>query len=322
MKAAILNQPGPAENLKLVDVPIPEPAQGQVLVKVRAFGLNRSELMTRKGLSPSVHFPRILGIECVGEVEHDPAGEYDKGQQVMAFMGEMGRDYDGSYAAYAVLPKSIIYPFTSSLPWQILGAIPEMYQTVHGSLHLALKIREGETLLIRGGTSSIGMLAAQVAKRHGLTVLATTRNPQKEKKLLENGATQVLIDDGNLEPQIRQLYPQGVDKVLELVGTATLRDSLHCVKPGGTACMTGMLSESWSIPDFAPLEFIPAAVHLTVYDSGQVRSPAHVFQEFIDSVAAGDIHLRIGKVFSLDEIVEAHQLMESNRADGKIVVLT
>jgi NADPH:quinone reductase-like Zn-dependent oxidoreductase len=187
-----------------------------------------------------------------------------------------------------------------------------MYQTVHGSLHLALKIGEGETLLIRGGTSSIGMLAAQVAKLHGLIVLATTRNPKKERKLLENGVTQVLIDDGDLEPQLRRLYSQGVDKLLELVGTTTLRDSLQCVKPGGTVCMTGMLSESWSIPDFSPMEFIPAAVHFTVYDSGQDRSPAHVFQDFIDSVAAGDIHLRIGKVFSLDEIVEAHQLMESN----------
>lgn len=321
MKAAILHHPGKAENLKLVDVPIPEPVEGQVLVKIRAFGLNRSELMTRKGLSPSVRFPRILGIECVGEVALDPSGEYHKGQKVMAFMGEMGRDYDGSYAEYAVLPKSIINPFTSMLSWEILGAIPEMYQTVHGSLHMALNIQKGETILIRGGTSSIGMLSTQVAKNLGLTVLATTRNKQKREKLLENGATQVLIDDGNLNQQVRQLYPQGVDKVLELVGAITLQDSLRCAKPGGTVCMTGMLSESWSIPDFSPMEFIPAAVKLTIYDSGGLKSPAPVFQEFIDSVAAGEISLRIGKVFSLDEIVEAHQLMESNRADGKIVVL-
>src|SRR5690606_30391944 len=106
----------------------------------------------------------------------------------------------------------------------------------------ALKIQKGETLLIRGGTSSIGMLAAQVAKNFGLTVLATTRNPQKEKKLLDNGATHVLIEDGNLKQKVRKLYPQGVDKVLELVGTLTLQDSLQCVKAGGTACMTGMLS--------------------------------------------------------------------------------
>jgi NADPH:quinone reductase-like Zn-dependent oxidoreductase len=291
------------------------------LIKVKAFGLNRSELMTRKGLSPHVKFPRILGIECVGEVELDPADQYPKGQQVMAFMGEMGRDFDGSYAEFAVLPKSIIHPFRSTLPWETLGAIPEMYQTVHGSLQLALNIHKGETLLVRGGTSSIGMLATQVAKNLELTVIATTRNAQKEKILLENGASHVLIDDGNLKDKVRAIFPQGVDKVLELVGALTLKDSLECIKPGGTACMTGMLSENWSIPDFAPMEFIPATVHLTIFDSGQIRSPANVFQEFIDSIEASLIKLKASKVFTLNEIVIAHKFMESNLAAGKIVVL-
>ena len=177
MKAALLKAPGPAENLRLVDMPMPPVPKGHVRINVRAFGLNRSELMTRKGLSPGVEFPRVLGIECVGEVADDPSGQFPKGQQVMAYMGEMGRAYDGSYAEYTVVPKRIIHPFRSTLPWEELAAVPEMYQTVHGSLYLALGIRSGETLLIRGGTSSIGMLATQVARDQGLTVLATTRNP-------------------------------------------------------------------------------------------------------------------------------------------------
>ena len=206
MKAVVLHHPGKAENLILTERPVPEPGEEQVLVKVRAFGLNRSELMTRKGLSPNVTFPRLLGIECVGEVELDPSGQYDKGQKVLALMGEMGRKFDGSYAEYTVLPKHLLHPVQSSLPWDVLGAIPEMYQTVHGSLHLALDLQKGETLLIRGGTSSVGMLATQVAKNLGVTVIATTRNPQKEKILLENGASQVLIDDGNLKHTVQHLH--------------------------------------------------------------------------------------------------------------------
>lgn len=322
MKAVVLYQPGGPENLTIEDRSIPEPDRDQVLVKVRAFGLNRSELMTRKGLSPSVKFPRILGIECVGEVESDPLGELKKGQKVIAFMGEMGRQYDGSYAEYTKLPRSIIYPIESSLPWDILGAIPEMYQTVHGSLFPAMNIQKGETLLIRGGTSSVGLLAIQVAKNHGLTVIATTRNPKKRELLLETGVSDVMIDDGNLHDQIRSIYPDGVDKVLELVGAGTLKDSLQCIKPGGTACMTGMLSENWSIAEFAPMEFIPATVRLTIYDSGQIKSPIRDFQTFIEHIEAGVYKLKIGKVFRLDQIVEAHKLMESNRANGKIVVLT
>ncbi|MGI4863830.1 MAG: zinc-binding alcohol dehydrogenase family protein [Janthinobacterium lividum] len=322
MKAAILYSPGAADQFRLEERPTPTPEAGQVLIRVRAFGLNRSELMTRKGLSPGVQFPRILGIECVGEVAADPSGEYQPGQQVAALMGGLGRDFDGSYAEYTVVPKAIIYPFQSSLPWAQLGAIPEMFQTVYGSLHLALKMQPGQTLLIRGGTSSIGLLAAQLASQAGLTVLATSRSAAKANLLTANGATHALVDDGQLHDSVRALFPQGVDLALELVGTPTLRDTLTCLKPGGLGCMTGMLSESWSIPDFAPMEFIPATVGLTVYDSGQVTAPASALQEFIDSIEAGKVQLGVGRTFALADIVAAHQLMDDNAAGGKLVVLT
>jgi len=321
MKAAILLSPGGPGNFVIRERPLPNPGDGEVLVKIKAFGLNRSELMTRKGLSPGVIFPRVLGIECVGEVETDPGGELKTGQKVAAFMGGMGRDFDGSYAEYAVLPRSILYSFESLLSWEQLGAIPEMFQTVYGSLHLALKIQKDETLLIRGGTSSIGMLATQLAKISGLTVIATTRNHQKEQLLLQNGADHVLIDDGNLAVKLKQLFPAGVNKVLELVGTSTLKDSLACAAQGGTVCMTGILSEQWSVADFAPMEHIPATVNLTVYDSGQIRVGREHFQQFIRDIEAGLIKLSIGRTFKLDEIVAAHQLMDSNSAGGKIVVL-
>ena len=321
MKAAVIYEPGSPESFVLEDRPIPTPNKSQVLVRVKAFGLNRSELMTRKGYSPNVQFPRVLGIECVGEVENDPSGEYPKGQPVMALMGGMGRDFDGSYAEYTVLPKSLLHPFQSTLPWETLGAIPEMFQTAYGSLHPALGIQSGETLLIRGGTSSVGMLAAQLASLAGLTVLASTRNPAKERALRDNGATHVLIDTGKLHEQVRAIFPQGVDKVLELVGTSTLHDSLSCLKPGGTGCMSGMLAESWTIPDFAPMEFIPATVRLTTYDSGQVTSPTAVFQDFVHQVESGQVKLALSQTFTLDRIVESHHIMEHNQAAGKLVVL-
>ncbi|MFH6991024.1 zinc-binding alcohol dehydrogenase family protein [Flavobacterium sp. FlaQc-48] len=321
MKAAVLRIAGGAENFSLEELVLPAPLKNEVLIKIKAFGLNRSELMTRKGLSPDVRFPRVLGIECVGEVENDPSGILAKGQKVAAFMGGMGRDFDGSYAQYTVVPTDIIIPFESTLSWEILGALPEMFQTAYGSLYRALKIKSGETLLIRGGTSSVGLLALQLAKKAGLFVISTTRSENKRDLLLANGADEVLIDNGNLAGTVKNKNQFKIDKVLELVGTTTLQDSFKTVVNGGAVCMTGMLSEQWSIAEFVPMDYIPATVNLTVYDSGQIRIEAVHFQEFVKDIEKGFIKPAIKRIFNLDEIVAAHHFMESSSGGGKIVVL-
>ena len=321
MKAVVLYQLGGPENFVIEERQVPTPAEGQVLIKVKAFGLNRSELMTRKGLSPNVRFPRILGIECVGEVENDPSGEFQKGQKVAAFMGGMGQNFDGSYAEYTVVPKHLISAFESELPWDVLGALPEMFQTAYGSLFLALKIQRGDTLLIRGGTSSVGLLAIQLAKKEGLTVFATSRKPEKRDFLMQSGADEVLIDDGNLSEKTKNNKLK-INKVLELVGTNTLPDSLKCVVPGGAVCMTGMLSENWEFENFSPMDFIPSTVSLITYDSGQSRVEKEAFQHFLNDIQYGFVTTLKQHVFSLAQIADAHRLLENNEANGKIVVLT
>ncbi len=322
MKAAVTIRQGGPEVIELKEVPKPDVKPGWVLINVKAFGLNRSEIFTRRGDSPGVEFPRIQGIECVGIVEEDPSSKYGKGQQVAAVMGGMGRFFDGGYAEYALVPLEIVFPFESSLQWDILGAIPEMFQTVSGSLNQALEIQSGETLLIRGGTSSIGMLACQLAKSKGLQVVSTTRNPDKKQSLIENGSDHVVIDKGQVKDQVRALFPDGVNKVLELIGTQTLKDSLKCIAPKGTVCMTGILGNEWTIKEFTPMGDIPSLGRLTVYMGESKNLSKELLQEFIDDVAKGNIKLNIDNVFTLDQVVEAHQYMENNKAKGKIVVLT
>jgi NADPH2:quinone reductase len=320
MKAAVTIKAGEPNVIEIQDRSIPTLKPGWVLIKIKAFGLNRSELFTRQGHSPDVKFPRIQGIECVGEIADDPSGTYKKGQQVAAIMGGMGRDFDGGYAEYTTVPLEIVFPFESNLPWATLGAIPEMFQTVSGSLNEALEIKAGETLLIRGGTSSIGMLACQLAKTVGLTVIATTRNADKEKHLKENGADYVLLDNGEISQQLKSLFPQGVDKVLELIGISTLKDSLQCIRPKGVVCMTGILGGAWTINEFTPMGDIPSLGRLTVYMGDAANLHKDHLQQFIDAVADGKINLNIDKTFKLDEVAGAHTYMESNQSKGKIVV--
>ncbi|MDA9819793.1 zinc-binding alcohol dehydrogenase family protein [Salibacteraceae bacterium] len=320
MKAAVTTKAGNPEVIQLQVVPKPKVKDGWVRIQVKAFGLNRSELFTRRGDSLGVDFPRIQGIECVGIVDEDPSNTYPKGQQVAAIMGGMGRFYDGGYAEYTLVPLEIVFPFKSKLDWDILGAIPEMFQTVSGSLNQALEIQSGETLLIRGGTSSIGMLACQLAKTKGLSVVSTSRNPDKVKHLKDNGADHVVLETGTISESVREIFPDGVNKVLELIGTRTLKDSLKCIAPRGVVCMTGILGNEWTIQEFTPMGDIPSLGKLTVYMGVSKNLSKSLLQEFIDEVESGNIRLNIDHVFGLDELAIAHQYMEDNKAKGKIVV--
>ncbi|GAA2161395.1 MULTISPECIES: zinc-binding alcohol dehydrogenase family protein [Glycomyces] len=320
MRAVVLDEPGPVTNLRIRELPVPEPAEGWVRIRVKAFGLNRSELHTRLGLAEGVTFPRVLGIEATGVVDADPSGTYAAGQQVMTMMGGMGRVFDGGYAEYTCVPLGQIVPFKSELDWAVLGAVPEMLQTANGSLTVGLDARPGQRLLIRGGTSSVGVAAAILAKRIGMTVLATTRSAAKADALERAGVDHVLIDDGDVAAQVRRILPEGVEAALELVGTPTLPDTLRATKVHGTVCFTGMLSNEWIVKDFYPIGYLPAGVRLTAYSGEANDLSPEVLQSYLDDVAAGRAAVPLDRVFDLDRIRDAHALMESDGAKGKLVV--
>ena len=321
MRAVVVHQPGGPEVLSVRNVPIPVPERGWVLIRVEAFGLNRSELHFRSGVASTGSFPRIPGIEAVGTVADAPGGEFPVGTKVAAMMGGMGRAFDGGYAEYVAVPAGIVVPFTSSLGWNVLGAVPEMLQTAAGSLRVGLEAVDGQSLLIRGGTSSIGLALATLGAMRGMTVYSTTRNPDSRELLEAAGATHVIIDDGDVAAKVREIVPDGVDGAVELVGVNVMRDTLRAVRTGGTVCFTGMLSDQWTISEFYPMDWLPNGVRLTAYSGEASDLTRAELQRFLDAVAAGHARVPIGRTFALDEIVQAHTLMENGTAGGKIVVL-
>jgi len=320
MKAVVLYKTCSPEELTISEIPVPEVKPGWVLIQVKAFGLNRSELMMREyeGNAPYIQLPRVLGIECVGEIADGSDSTFRKGQRVVALMGGMGRSFDGSYAEYTLVPAKNVFTVDSDLDWTELAAIPETYFTAYGSLFNCLQLATEDVLLVRGGTSAAGLAAIQLAKSIGATVLASTRKESKRKLLISQGSDHVLIDNGTLKDQLLSHYPKGVNKVLELIGPATLLESASLLRHHGIVCVTGILGKKGTIDHFYPIKDIPTGVYLTGFSSNFPTQK--IMDDIFKSIKTYNLHPTIAKVFSLDEIGQAHQLMENNEANGKVVI--
>jgi NADPH:quinone reductase-like Zn-dependent oxidoreductase len=322
MRAVVLDAPGPPEALTIREIPVQRPDPGEVLLRVHAFGLNRSELHTRLGLAgDGVTFPRVLGIEATGRVVEAPDHPDWVGRRAVAMMGGMGRTFDGGYAEYTCVPASQVVLVDTELDWARLGALPEVLQTAWGSLTTGIGAQPGDTILVRGGTSSVGMMTTVLAKRRGMTVVATTRRAERAPALHAIGVDHVVVDTGEITDAVRALVPGGVDGALELVGAPTLRDTLRCTRPGGTVCFSGMLSNRWIVADFYPIAFIPTGVRLTAYGGDASDLPAAVLSEIAQALHQGEVDWPI-EVYEMDDIARAHDDMEHNRVAARQVVRT
>ena len=195
-----------------------------------------------------------------------------------------------------------------------------MLQAVHGSLHTGLEIERAENLLVRGTTSSIGFAAMALARSAGLEVTATTRSTSKIDELMAAGAAQVLVDGGSIAGKARGIYPEGFDRVLELVGATTLMDSLQATRRGGIVCMTGILGGQWVLSEFNPMGDVPTGVKLTSY-SGESSDITRVkLQEYVSLIESGELKIKLGLSLPFERLQEAHTVMDENRANGKIVM--
>lgn len=327
MKAYVIEQPGDADVLQLRDIPSPEPTVGEVLIRVRAFGINRIDTALRAGRMGPITEPRVPGIEAVGEVIRDPSGKLSAGQRVATAMGGLQFTRNGTYAEQVtVLSNNVIALDDTTLPWEQLAALPEIYLTVWGALDKNLAIKKGQTLLVRGGTSAVGLAAITYAKARGLKVIATTRSAGNSQRLYQVGADIVVIDDGKIAPRIREIAPGGVDAALEVIGVVTLLDTLKAVRPFGGVSVVGGLGGTPNLEQFNLRGDMPGAVRLSLFPSSLLGTSDLPLEDtplpwLVKEIAAKRIPSINSRTFAFDEVRQAHRLIESDRALGKIVVV-
>ena len=321
MRAIIIKQFGGLDSLVIENLPDPVPRPGSVLIEVKAFGINHAETHMRKG--EWAEAAKVSGIECVGLVKSCPGGELAEGTKVAAFMGGMGRTINGSYAEYTCPPVTNVVPIKTDLPWEEFAVIPESYATAWTCLYRNLEIAKGQTLVIRGATSALGRAAVNLAVDAGANVIATTRKKERFEALKGLGAHRAEIETPNLSKLIPER--KQIDAVLDLVGNTTFMDSLRMLRRGGRMCLAGWLGGIDPVNDFNPLLQMPSGVYFTFFGSFVFGTPDFPvsdipLQSIVDKVAVGIYKAKPARVFQFDDIREAHEAMESNQANGKMVV--
>lgn len=323
MKAIVIEKFGGPDCLVIKDVAAPEPEEGQVVIRVKAFGVNHAEMHMRRG--EWAEWMPISGIECVGTVAACPGGEFAEGTPVASLMGGLGRTISGSYAEYTRAKVSNVVALgsaASDLRWDQLAAIPESYATAWTCLFRNLELSAGQKLLIRGGTSSFGRAAINLAVHAGSHVVATTRNERRASQLESLGAERVVIEGPNLSERL----PERFDAILDLVGNSTIVDSLKMLHRGGRACLAGFLGGLAPVPDFNPLLQMASGVHFSFFGSFAFGTPEFPLsdvplEEIVKMAARKELNAEPWRVFKFEEIGEAHRLMENNEAHGKMVVV-
>ena len=318
MKALVLESSTKVEDLKLSDIDIPKVKDDWVLVKVMAFGMNHSESLFRQFEidNPTFNKPVVPGIECVGIVEDPSNSDLSKGDKVIALMGGMGRTFNGSYEEYVLLPRKNVFKVNTKLDWIHLAAIPETYFTAWGSLFECLQLKENDSLLIRGGTSALGIASIILAKSLGCRVLVTVRSDKHNELLEYLGVDKIIIDTEN---SIKDKIGEKVDKILELVGPLTVPESLKLLNKGGICCSTGILGNVFTLDKFDPIKEIPNGCYLTGFYSNYPTQ--EIIDEMMTFIDDYEIIPEIGKVYSFDDVIEYSRDLENGKTNGKGIVV-
>jgi NADPH2:quinone reductase len=317
MEAIVISKFGGPEVLQRQTVSKPTPVPSEVLIQVKAFGLNHAEMSMRKGEWDA--WNPITGLECVGIVEACPNNEVPVGSKVVGVMGGMGRSRPGGYGEFVNVPATNVVQVDTTLPWEDLAALPEVYSTAYSCVFTVLDVQPGESLLIRGATSTIGQAAVNLAVNAGAKVTATSRRKDRFEQLKTMGAVDVKVEQEGLE------FDTKFDKVLNLIGNRVLVESISLARTGGRMLQAGWLGGLAPVVDFNPMVEMEPGVHFSLFHSKVLGTPdfpmsAIPFQDIVTKIEKGAWDAKPAYVFEYKDIQKGHEMLDSHNAGGKIVV--
>jgi tumor protein p53-inducible protein 3 len=323
MQAVLVRQPGGPEQLELRSVSDPKPANHELVIAVRASGVNRPDLLQRRGLyPPPPGESEILGLECAGVVDEVGAdvSAARVGDRVMALLP------GGGYAERARVHESLVMPIPEGLSFEQAAAVPEDFLTAHEALIGAADLAPGERVLIHGAAGGLGSAAVELARELGAFVFATTRNANKLVWLSELGVGRAIDSTSNDFAAViaAETQGRGVDVIVDLVGAAFAEQNQKALATAGRWIVAGLLGGARGNLDFGRLLMQRQSVRGFVMRSRPLTEKAAIVRafrrDFLGWFAEGRLSPRLDRIYPLAEVRAAHERMEANQNLGKIVL--
>jgi NADPH2:quinone reductase len=314
---------GPASMMRLSEMDVPKPGAGEVLIKVAYSGVNRPDVLQRSGnYNPPPGASPVLGLELSGTVHELGAGvtQWKVGDQVCALTP------GGSYSEYCVAPAGHCLPIPKGMTMLEAAAIPENYFTVWTNVFERVKLQAGETILIHGGSSGIGLTAIQLAKQFGATVYTTVGNAEKAKFCVEKGADVAInYREQDFVEEVKKLTKdQGVNVILDMVGGEYIAKNVGLLALEGRLAQIAFLEGGKTAFDFTPVmikRLVLTGSTLRPRTVEQKNGIANALKEkVLPLMEAGKCRPVIHQTFDLADVVKAHELMESSKHIGKIML--
>jgi len=326
MRAVYITTFGGPENLKIREVPDPPTPTGkQVLVRVKAAGLNRADLIQRRGNypPPSGYSPNIPGLEFAGEIVEtgDAVLGFKKGDRVFGIVaGE-------AQAELVLTDERVLAKIPDNLSFVEAAAVPEVFITAHDAIFTQAGLKHGETILIHAVGSGVGLAGLQLAKAAGATVFGTSRTEDKLEKCTEFGLDEAIVTAK--PPEFADIVKEktagkGVDVILDLVGAAYFQQNLESLALKGRLVLVGLTSGSnadfnLGIALYKRLKIIGTALRARSFDE-KAEATRSFAQDVIPLLANGAVRPNIDKIFPVEEVRKAHEYLESNESFGKVVL--